>query len=285
MSRILDGKLLSLTLLQELLSEISVIKARKGTDTSPKLAYIYMGSNESVLAYLGIKHRACEFLNISTESFHFEEGTSADSIIRTIHTLNKDPSVSGVLVQLPLSPNMPTQDIIDSIDIKKDIDGLHSINMGRMVLKGCDPVFFPCTPMGCIELLLRNNVIIQGKNAVIVGRGNLAGMPLVMMLQKYDATVTLCHKHTADLQAVCKMADILIVAIGQPHFVTEDFVKPGAVLIDIGINKYEDSIVGDIHPNAYDKASLYSPVPGGVGPMTVASLMKNIVKAWKISLD
>ena len=283
-NKILDGKLLSSILLQELKSEIVNIKETFQTSSVPKLAYIYMGSNLSVLTYLGIKHRTCEFLNIQTQGFHFPESTPSEVLIKTIKHLNEEPGVSGILVQLPLTANMPTQDIIDHIHITKDVDGLHSMNMGRMMLKGCDPVFFPCTPLGCIDLLIRNNIIIEGKHAVIVGRGNLAGTPLVMMLQKYNATVTLCHKHTQNLAEMCRSADILLVAIGNPHYITADMVRPGVVIIDIGINGVDGKIVGDVHPGANEKAMHYSPVPGGVGPMTVASLMNNIVKAWKLSL-
>ena len=284
-NKIFDGKQLSQMILQELKNEIALIRASKSTDSLPKLAYIYMGSHPSILTYLGIKHRTATMLGIKTQGFQFPENTSSEIITNTIKTLNRDASVSGILIQLPLSPNMPTQDIIDTVHTTKDIDGLSSLNIGKLSLKKCEPLYYPCTPAGCIEILLRNQITITGKHVVIIGRSNLVGIPLSAMFQKHDATVTLCHSLTNNIIDFCRQADILAVAIGQPHFINESMVKKGAVILDIGINSVNGRIVGDVHPAAYEAAGFYTPVPGGVGPMTVAMLMKNVVKAWKNSLE
>ena len=159
------------------------------------------------------------------------------------------------------------------------------MNIGRLATKDTEPLYYPCTPLGCIEILKRNSIQISGKHAVIVGRSNLAGMTLALMLQKLNATVTLCHSFTQDLENICRQADILAIAIGKPYFITPDMVRPGVVILDIGINSLNDGIVGDAHPTTYEKSSYFTPVPGGIGPMTVASLMKNVVKAWKFSLE
>jgi methylenetetrahydrofolate dehydrogenase (NADP+) / methenyltetrahydrofolate cyclohydrolase len=283
-NKLLDGKLLSNTILQELKYEILQIKQFKSIDSVPKLAYIYMGSNPSVVTYLGIKRRSAELIGVNTEGFYFPDHTNSSVIIDLIKILNKDASVSGILIQLPLTVNSPVQDIIDSVDVSKDVDGLHSFNMGKLALRGCEPLYYPCTPAGCAEILNRYSIDVHGKHAVILGRSNLAGTPLSLMLQKLNATVTLCHKSSENIKNIIKSADILAVAIGKPYYITEDMVKPGVVILDIGINNLDGKIVGDVHPNAHNLSSFFTPVPGGIGPMTVSMLMKNLVKAWKLTL-
>lgn len=282
---VLDGKGLSKSILQELSSEILSIQQKTQNFSFPKLAYIYMGNNQSVLSYLSIKHRACESLGIQAQGFYFPENTDKNIIKQTISLLNAEKTINGILVQLPLCGGIDEQEIIDSVIVSKDVDGLHSMNISKLAIRGQIPEYFPCTPMGCIEILGRNGISIQGKHAVVLGRSTLAGMSLALMLQKHNATVTICHSMTENLFFHTQQADILVVAIGKPGFITSEMVKPGVIIIDIGITKVDGQLKGDVQDEVKEKSSFFTPVPGGVGPMTVAMLMKNLVKAWQRSLN
>lgn len=281
---IFDGKALSNTILNELKAEISQIQTSKSLNSQPKLAYIYMEIDPSTSTYLQRKQNACNNLGILTQGYLFSNSSSELEILSLINNLNQDPTISGILVQLPLAKNINVQLLIDSIDITKDIDGLHSMNIGKLSLKGYEPLYYPCTALGCLEILKRNNVDIIGKHAVIIGRSNLVGMPVGMLLQKHNATVTMCHSFTENVEFFTRQADILVLAVGCPGFIRRDMVKFGAVVLDIGINMVDGEIVGDVEKEVAEVSGFLTPVPGGVGPMTVAMLMKNVVKAWKLSL-
>jgi methylenetetrahydrofolate dehydrogenase (NADP+)/methenyltetrahydrofolate cyclohydrolase len=282
---IFDGKALSSIILSELSQEIQKTQKEKLNSSYPKLAYVFMGSNSSVLTYLSIKKRACEFLKIEMSGFYFPEATPLNELKKAISHLNQDPSIHGILVQLPLSPSINEQEVIDSVIPYKDVDGLHSFNLASLSQKLSIPLFYPCTPKGCIEILKRNNIQIEGKHAVVIGRSSLAGMSLALMLQKENATVTICHSKTANLEKFTEQADILAVAVGKPGLISEEMVKEGVVVLDIGISKTQTEILGDVQPSVAQKAGFFTPVPGGVGPMTVAMLMTNLVEAWKRSLN
>ncbi|OMJ92484.1 hypothetical protein SteCoe_4719 [Stentor coeruleus] len=284
-SKIFDGRALSKVILQELKQEILHTQAIKSVTSVPKLAYVYMGTNKSVLTYLGIKHRACDFLGIQAKGYQFKENAPVQEVMAQINELNQDKTLSGILIQLPLADGIDTQQVMDCIDVTKDVDGLHSMNIGKVALRGLEPLYYPCTPLGCIEILKRNNIQIQGKHAVVIGRSNLAGTPLALLLQKQNATVTICHKYTNDVSLFTKQADILAVAVGKPEFIKRNMVKPGAIVVDIGINEYNGKLVGDVHSDVAEVSSFFTPVPGGVGPMTVAMLMTNLVKSWNFSLS
>jgi methylenetetrahydrofolate dehydrogenase (NADP+)/methenyltetrahydrofolate cyclohydrolase len=281
---IFDGKALSAIILSELSQEIQNIQQQKQVSTYPKLAYIFMGSNNSVLTYLSIKKRACDFLKIEMSGYFFPESTPTTELKTAIFHLNQDKSIHGILVQLPLSDSINEQEVIDSVLPSKDVDGLHSSNLSCLSQK-VNPLFYPCTPKGCLEILKRNHIEIEGKHAVVLGRSSLAGMSLALMLQKENATVTICHSKTTDLRRFTSQADILAVAVGKPGLISEDMVKEGAVVLDVGISKTETGILGDVQPEVANKASFFTPVPGGVGPLTVAMLMTNLVEAWKRSLN
>lgn len=282
---VLDGRALSKAILQELTLEISQLQQEKQISSFPKLAYVYMGNNQSVLSYLSIKHKTCESLGIQAQGFYFPENTDKRVLKETILAMNAEKTIHGILIQLPLVEGIDEQEIIDTVDVSKDVDGLHSLNVAKLAIRGQLPDFYPCTPMGCIEILMRNGIEIQGKHAVVLGRSTLAGMPVALMLQKHNATVTICHSHTENLNFYTQQADILVVAIGKPGYISPEMVKPGVVIIDIGITRVENQLKGDVQEEVSQKSSLFTPVPGGVGPMTVAMLMKNLVKAWKTSLN
>ena len=217
-----------------------------------------------------------------SDVIRLDEQTSEQELIQLINQLNSDDSVDGILVQMPLPKHISENNIMEHISPKKDVDGLNPYNIGRLYLK--EEGLFPCTPLGVIEILKRSNIKIAGKNAVIVGRSKLVGNPVSKMLLDENATVTTCHSKTADLKAVCKSADILVVAIGKEKFITKDYVKDGAVVIDVGINRNEEGkLVGDVDfDDVKDIASFITPVPKGVGPMTIAMLLSNTYKAYKI---
>ena len=285
MKNIFDGRALSQVILLELSNEISKTQVQSQVYSFPKLAYIFMGSNPSILTYLAIKKRACEQLKIEMQGYYFPERTPAVELQRTISILNQDPSVNGILVQLPLCPSVNEQDIINFVSPSKDVDGLNSFNLSSLSSKLSNPLYFPCTPKGCIEILKRNNIEIEGKHAVVVGRSSLAGMSLALMLQKENATVTICHSKTVNLKNFTSQADILAVAVGKPGLITPDMVKEDVVILDIGISRAESGIVGDVDPAVSSKSSFFTPVPGGVGPLTVAMLMTNLVESWKRSFS
>ena len=275
MNNIMDGVLSSQTLRRKLKEEI------ENTGITPTLAVIKVGDNKASEVYVRNKKRACEEVGIKFIGIDFPDTISQDTVIAEIRRLNNDISVNGILVQLPLPSNFNAGIIINEIDPVKDVDGLTYTNVGNLVLE--NECLTSCTPMGVMELLSMYNVELEGKDLCIVGRSNLVGKPLIQLLLKQNATVSICHSKSKNMKDYTKHADILIVAAGHPNLITKDMVKDGVVVIDVGINKENDSLCGDVSfDEVSKKASLITPVPGGVGPMTVACLLKNVVKAYKI---
>lgn len=274
MNNIMDGVGASLTLKKKIANEI------KQKNLTPCLAVIQVGDNKASDIYVRNKNKACDMVGIKFINIKLPDTISEDLIISEIERLNLDDNVNGILVQLPLPPCFDEGRIINAISPVKDVDGLTYPNVGNLVLE--NECLVSCTPMGVMELLDMYNVSLKGKNACIVGRSNLVGKPLIQLLLARDATVSICHSKSVDIKSYTKMADVLIVAAGHPNLITKDMVKEGAVVIDVGINKENDSLVGDVlFDEVSKKASLITPVPGGVGPMTIASLLKNVVKAYK----
>ncbi|MEW6455298.1 MAG: bifunctional 5,10-methylenetetrahydrofolate dehydrogenase/5,10-methenyltetrahydrofolate cyclohydrolase [Acidobacteriota bacterium] len=268
----------------------------------PYLVGILIGENPSSKIYLNIKKRECEKIGIKSEIVKFSEDETRENILNKINELNDNRAIDGILVQLPIPSHLDTLEIISALSPDKDVDGFHPDNVSRIFY--AKPGFRPCTPFGILELLKRNNIKIEGKRAVIIGRSFIVGKPLGLMLLNENATLTFCHSKTENLKDVTSSADILIVAIGKPCFVRKDFVKQGAVVVDVGINQITDlaefkricgdnekkevqikekgsTLVGDVHPEVIEKASFLTPVPGGVGPLTVAMLLKNTWESFR----
>jgi methylenetetrahydrofolate dehydrogenase (NADP+)/methenyltetrahydrofolate cyclohydrolase len=248
----------------------------------PTLAVVIVGDDPASHVYVRNKKRACEYIGIKSLSYELTSQASEDDVLSLVEELNSNPDVNGILVQLPLPSHISEEKVIMTIDPKKDVDGFHPISVGNLSIG--NPGFVSCTPYGIIELLKRYDIPISGKKCVIVGRSNIVGKPIAMLLLREHGTVTLCHSRTADLKKECREADILIAAIGRPKMITDEYVKEGVVVVDVGINRLEDnSLCGDVD---YEKvaplASYITPVPGGVGPMTIAMLMTNVVESAEV---
>ena len=272
---IIDGKAISLRIREELKEIVSALKKRK---ISPCLAVIMIGDDPASAIYVRNKIKACEDTGIKSLSYHFDADVEEKQVEKLIDSLNGDDSVHGILVQVPLPRKFNEKALLARIDVSKDVDGFSAYNIGQLAL-GNDG-FKSCTPYGVIKLLEYSNVDIAGKNAVVIGRSNTVGKPMALMLLEKNATVTICHSKTRDLKNITSNADILIAAIGKAHFVTADMVKEGAVVIDVGINKLDGKTVGDVcFDEVSKKASLITPVPGGVGPMTITMLLFNTLKS------
>jgi len=279
-AKILDGKSLARQIRSELKSEVDEFIASRGT--TPTLAAVLVGSDPASEVYVRYKQRDCKEVGIESQLHHLPAETSQEDLLALIAKLNQDPAVHGILVQLPVPQQIKTEVVLASIDPMKDVDAFHAENVGRMVQGR--PRYLPCTPHGVMQLLERNDVPTAGQHVVIVGRSDIVGKPLANMLiqRGTDATVTVCHSRTRDLPAVTRLADILVVAIGRPNFVTADMVKPGAVVVDVGINRTDDGLVGDVDFEAVSKvAGWITPVPGGVGPLTRVMLLVNTLTAAK----
>jgi len=277
---ILDGKQLA----QQLRSELSeeVIEFIQNNGVVPCLAAVLVGDNPASEVYVRNKRRACEAVGIESQLHRLSGDATSDDLLKLIAKLNKDGEVHGILVQLPLPSQIDKHRVLLAVSPAKDVDAFHPENVGRIVQGR--PRFLPCTPQGVQQLLVRNGVETSGKHVVILGRSEIVGRPLSIMLSQPgkggDATVTVCHSRTRDLPSVTRLADILIVAIGRPKFVTANMVKPGAVVIDVGINRSDDGVVGDVDFAAVAKvAGAITPVPGGVGPLTIAMLLRNTLLA------
>ncbi|NLK62262.1 MAG: bifunctional methylenetetrahydrofolate dehydrogenase/methenyltetrahydrofolate cyclohydrolase FolD [Fusobacteria bacterium] len=281
MEKIINGKEISQNIKDEIKLEIENLK--KETGKIPGLAVILVGNDPASNVYVGSKEKTCLSLGFYSEKYVLPENASEDELLDKINELNKNVDIDGILVQLPLPKHINSDKILNSILPEKDVDGFHPINVGKLMI-GADDGFFPCTPYGIIELLKRKNIKIDGKNAVIVGRSNIVGKPISLMLLKENATVTICHSRTKDLNSVVKGADIIVAAIGKAKFINKDMVKDGAIIIDVGINRIDGStkLYGDVdYDSVFDKISYITPVPGGVGPMTIAMLMKNTLISFK----
>ena len=276
---ILDGKALSLKIKEEVRKEVELLKKEK--DIVPGLAVILVGNDPASHTYVKMKARSCKEVGIYSITHEMPEEISEKEIIETIEMMNQNPNIDGILVQLPLPEHIDTTKILEVIDPKKDVDGFHPYNFGRLN-QGLDS-FVPCTPLGVMELLKEYQIDIKGMDACVVGASNIVGKPMAALLLNDFATVDICHIFTKDLKSHTKRADLLVVGVGKPNLITEDMVKEGAIVIDIGINKLDNGkIVGDVDfENVSKKASYITPVPGGVGPMTIAMLLKNTIKAAK----
>lgn len=274
MAQLIDGKRISTQIKDELKEEV---KALKEKGILPCLAVIQVGNDPASSVYVNNKKKACAYIGIESKSYELEENTTQETLMHLIDELNEDSSVNGILVQLPLPKHLDEEVVIQAIAPEKDVDGFHPETVGNMCIgsKG----FLPCTPAGVIQLLKRSNIEIEGKECVVVGRSNIVGKPMAILLLRENGTVTIAHSRTKDLKEVTKRADILVAAVGKPKFITADYVKEGAVVIDVGIHRNENNkLCGDVDfDDVLDKVSAITPVPGGVGPMTIAMLMNNCV--------
>ena len=279
MAEILDGKLVSQKIKENLRKEVEELKQN---GIFPKLAVIMVGNDPSSKIYVRNKSIACKEVGIEYEEYLLDENIKMDELLGLINKLNKDDSVNGILLQSPIPRRLDINEAFKTIDPKKDVDGFNPCNVGKLCL-GQDSLV-SCTPYGIIKLLEEYGVEIEGKDAVVVGRSNIVGKPMMQCLLNKNATVTICHSKTIKLERATKKADILVVAVGKPKFITKDMVKDGSIVIDVGINRREDGkLCGDVDYEEVSKVASYiTPVPGGVGPMTIAMLMNNIVKATKM---
>lgn len=276
---VLDGKKISEEIRQELREKVEIF-GEKGMK-KPGLAVVIVGENKASQIYVKSKIKSCNEIGILSTHISLPEITEEKSLLEEIDKLNNNPDIHGILVQLPLPEHINPQNIIERINPLKDVDCFTAVNIGKIFL-GERKTAYPCTPAGVLELMKRYSIEIEGKNAVIVGRSNIVGKPLSLMLINEGATVTVCNSKTQDIKAITKTADILIAAVGQKNFITEDMVKEGAVVIDVGINRVDGKIYGDVdYDNVVHKASYITPVPGGIGPMTVAMLLKNCIRLYK----
>lgn len=275
-AKIIDGKKISQEIKDELKVKVAELNAN-GVEVC--LAVILVGNDPASTVYVGNKKKACEYIGVKSLSYELPETTSEAELLELIDKLNKDASVNGILVQLPLPKTIDEDKVIKAIDPSKDVDGFHPVSVGSLLIgqKG----FLPCTPAGIIQLLKRSDIDITGKECVVVGRSNIVGKPMGVLLLRENGTVTICHSKTADLKNVCKRADILVVAIGKPKFINADYVKEGATVIDVGIHRNENNkLCGDVDYESVEPiAGAITPVPGGVGPMTIAMLMNNCVNS------
>ena len=288
---IIEGKAIAANIRSQIRE--AVVGMQEDYGYTPGLATVLVGDNQASATYVRSKQKTCEELGIRSIGHELPADTTQEQVERLVSSLNADPAVNGILVQLPLPKHLNEEAVLNSISLEKDVDGFHPVNIGRLAMKGRNPLFIPCTPYGCIVLLDESNTPIRGAEAVVVGRSNIVGLPVAMLLQKRDATVTICHSRTRDLVEHTRRADIIIAAIGQAEMITGDMIKPGATVIDVGINQKADPaakrgyrLVGDVDFEAAKEiAGAITPVPGGVGPMTIAMLMKNTVRAAEIALQ
>lgn len=282
---LIKGSEISKQIKEELKQEIAKLKEKY--NIVPGLATVLVGEDEASKVYVGQKEKACKELGIYSERIDLPANTSEADLLALIERLNNDPKIHGILVQLPLPKHINETKVLYAINPKKDVDGFHPVNVGRMMLG--EPTFLPCTPHGILELLMRSGIETNGAEVVVVGRSNIVGKPIAnMLIQKNkkgaNATVTICHTGTKDIASHTRRADILVVAVGKPKTITADMVKEGVVVIDVGVNRLETGLVGDVDFDAVkEKAKAITPVPGGVGPMTIIMLMYNTVQAAKMA--
>ncbi|KAJ1687712.1 hypothetical protein LUZ63_019102 [Rhynchospora breviuscula] len=287
MATIIDGKAIAQSIRDGLATEVRSLLSDH--NLVPGLAVVIVGSNKDSQTYVSTKRKACAEAGIRSIDLDFPESISESELLKQVHQLNANPDVHGILIQLPLPKHINEERVLGEISIEKDVDGFHPLNIGKLAMKGREPLFVPCTPKGCIELLTRSGVTLKGKRAVVVGRSNIVGLPVSLLLLKADATVTVVHSHTQNIESIVREADIVISAAGQAFMIKGDWIKPGAAVIDVGMNAVDDPskkrgyrLVGDVDfVEASKVAGCLTPVPGGVGPMTVAMLLKNTVEAAK----
>ncbi len=276
MAQLIDGKRISKEIKDELKEKVAAYQAQ-GIDIA--LAVIQVGNDPASTVYVGNKKKACEYIGIKSVAYELPEETTEEELLHIIDTLNRDDSIHGILVQLPVPKHMNEDRIIQAIDPKKDVDGFHPQSVGALSIG--QPGFVSCTPAGIIQLLKRSGITIEGKECVVIGRSNIVGKPMAMLLLRENGTVTVCHSRTVDLKKITKRADILIAAVGKPKMIDASYVKEGAVVIDVGIHRNEDNkLCGDVDFQSVEPiAGAITPVPGGVGPMTIAMLMNNCVES------
>lgn len=282
MGMIIDGKKISTDVKEEVRQEVLKLKEQ---GVSVGLAVVLAGDDPASKVYVGNKKKACEALGINSYEYLLDKSVTQNELTELIKKLNADDKVDGILVQLPLPKGLDEKEIIRTISPEKDVDAFHPENVGKIMIGDFD--FVPCTPAGIIELITRSGIELCGKNCVVIGRSNIVGKPMSMLLLQKNATVTICHSKTQNLKDITSKADVIVAAVGKAKFVTADMVKDGAVVIDVGINRMENGkLCGDVDFDAvFEKASYITPVPGGVGPMTIAMLMKNTVCAAKKKLN
>ena len=280
MAKLLMGKEVSDRIKDEMKIEVENLKK---AGINPGLAVILVGEDPASKVYVSNKKKACEYIGINSFEYTLPEATAEEELLALIDTLNNDNTVSGILCQLPVPKHINEESIINAIDPKKDVDAFHPVNVGKIMTGNYD--FVPCTPAGVMELIKESGIDVTGKECVGVGRSNIVGKPMSMLLLHKNGTVTICHSKTTDLKEKTKSADILVAAVGIPNFITGDMIKPGAVVIDVGINRIAPkTLVGDVDfASAEPVAGAITPVPGGVGPMTIAMLMKNTLKAAELN--
>lgn len=280
MAKIIDGKAISATIKDELKEQVAAYK-EKGIEIT--LAVVKVGNDPASAVYVRNKEKACEYVGITSRTLALPEETTEEELLKVVDDLNHDNAVNGILVQLPLPKHIDESKILLAIDSNKDVDGFHPVNVGKMVIG--EDTFLPCTPAGIIEMLKRSDIEIAGKECVVIGRSNIVGKPMSMLMLKENATVTITHSKTKDLKEVTKRADILIAAIGKAKFVTADYVKEGAVIIDVGMDRDENGkLCGDVDfASVESKVSAITPVPGGVGPMTVTMLLVNCLRSVELN--
>ncbi len=275
MAVIIDGKAVSAQVKENIKTEVSALQ-EKGISVA--LAVVLVGEDPASKIYVRNKKIACEAVGIQSKEFLLPESTSEDELLQLIQQLNEDPEINGILVQLPLPKQIREQKILESISPIKDVDAFHPVNVGKIMTGAFD--FLPCTPAGCMELLHSAGITAEGKRCVVIGRSNIVGKPMAMLLLHEHGTVTICHSKTPNLAEICRTADILIAAVGRAKLVTADMVRPGAAVIDVGMNRQDGKLCGDVDFDQVEPiAGAITPVPGGVGPMTIAMLLKNTLKA------
>ncbi|XP_062088251.1 bifunctional protein FolD 2 [Humulus lupulus] len=289
-AKVIDGKAIAQTVRSEIADEVRQLSEQHGK--VPGLAVVIVGNRKDSQSYVGMKRKACAEVGIKSFDLDLPEDVSQTELIAKVHELNANPDVHGILVQLPLPKHINEEKVLSEISIEKDVDGFHPLNIGKLAMKGRDPLFLPCTPKGCLELLSRSGISIKGKKAVVVGRSNIVGLPVSLLLLKEDATVTIVHSRTSEPEKIVSEADIVIAAAGQPMMIKGSWIKPGAAVIDVGTNAVDDQsrksgyrLVGDVDfHEACTVAGWITPVPGGVGPMTVAMLLKNTLEGAKSAM-
>ena len=278
--QIIDGKKVSAEVKEQVRKQVEELKAAHGI--TPGLAVVIVGDDPASRVYVNNKKKACEVVGFKSEEYALPAETTQEELLALVEKLNDKADINGILVQLPLPKHLDDKAVIEAINPQKDVDAFHAVNVGKIMLGEYD--FLPCTPAGVMEMLHSYDIQVSGKNCVVIGRSNIVGKPMAMLLLHENGTVTICHSRTQNLAEVCARADILVAAVGKPKFVTADMVKEGAVVIDVGMDRDENGkLCGDVDfENVKDKCSYITPVPGGVGPMTIATLMKNTLKACKL---
>ena len=284
--KIINGKNLSMTYKNNIKDKIFKIKEKY--NIQPGLAVVLVGDRKDSITYVNMKKKTCEQLGIISKTFTLSESVSEQNIIDIIKSLNNDNTINGILVQLPLPKHINEENILGAVSIEKDVDGFHASNIGNMAMEKRKSLFVPCTPLGCLKILDREKINLKGMNAVVIGKSNIVGLPISLLLMKRNATVTVCHVDTKNIKEHTQKADLLVTACGQPEMIKKDWIKDDCIIIDVGINHIKDEnnntkLVGDVDfKDVINKVSKITPVPGGVGPMTIAMLMKNTFKAFKI---